>query len=160
MLTHFWNCVFDDLKKVQKSTYLSYIFCSPAGSLYNHVASVSRARFVTAGAIDPKFCTYVQLEKSNSQTKFWSSLILGLATRGPKPKTNKCYNHDSSWTNCWINFKFLSWVYLIRIHDIIPRFLIWPTFEGHRGQSSKRHSCWHVSLLFDIEHSILVSTCI
>jgi hypothetical protein len=24
----------------------------------------------------------------------------------------------------------------LRIHDIIPRFLIWPTFQGHRGQSS------------------------
>jgi hypothetical protein len=38
-------------------------------------------------AIDPKLCTYVLLGKSNSQTKFRSSLILGLATRGPKPKT-------------------------------------------------------------------------
>jgi hypothetical protein len=33
-------------------------------------SSVSRARFVTAGAIDPKLCTYVPLGKSNSQTKF------------------------------------------------------------------------------------------
>jgi hypothetical protein len=41
------------------------------------------ARFVTTGAIDLKLCTYVPLGKSNSQTKFRSSLILGLATRGP-----------------------------------------------------------------------------
>jgi hypothetical protein len=27
-------------------------------------------------------------------------------------------------------------VHLIRIHDIITWFLIWPTFQGHRGQSS------------------------
>jgi hypothetical protein len=40
------------------------------------------------------------------------------------------------------------------------RFLIWPIFEGHRGQSSKRHQYWHVSLLFDLEHSKLVWTCI
>jgi hypothetical protein len=44
------------------------------------------ARFVTAGAIDLKLCTYVPLGKSNSQAKFWSSLILGFATRGPKQK--------------------------------------------------------------------------
>jgi hypothetical protein len=41
------------------------------------------------------------------------------------------------------------------LHDILPGFLIWPTFEGHIGQSSKGHSCWHVSLLFDLEHSNL-----
>jgi hypothetical protein len=39
-------------------------------------------------AINPKLCTYVPLGKSNSQTKFRSSLILGLATTGPKPKTD------------------------------------------------------------------------
>jgi hypothetical protein len=48
-------------------------------------SSVSTARFVTAGPTHPKLCTYVPLGKSNSQ----SSLILGLATRGPKPKTQK-----------------------------------------------------------------------
>jgi hypothetical protein len=53
-------------------------------------SSISRARFVTAGAIDPKLYTYVPLGKSNSQTKFRSSLILGLATSGPIPKTQKC----------------------------------------------------------------------
>jgi hypothetical protein len=42
-------------------------------------------------AIDPKLCTYalLVLGKSNSQTKFRSDLILSLATRGPKPKTQK-----------------------------------------------------------------------
>jgi hypothetical protein len=60
---------------------------SCGGSLCDQVASVSRARFVTAGAIDLKLCTYVPLGKSNSHTK--SSLILGLVTRGPKPKTQK-----------------------------------------------------------------------
>jgi hypothetical protein len=48
---------------------------------------VSMARFVTAGAIDTKLCTCVSLGKNNSQIKFQSSLILGLATRGPKLKT-------------------------------------------------------------------------
>jgi hypothetical protein len=47
------------------------------------------ARFETAGTIDLKLCTYVPIGKSNSQAKFQSSLILDLATRGPKPKTQK-----------------------------------------------------------------------
>jgi hypothetical protein len=69
-----------------------FIFGSPPGSPCDHVASavvssVGMARFVTAGAVNPKLCTYVPLGKSNSQNKFRSSLILGLATRGPKPKT-------------------------------------------------------------------------
>jgi hypothetical protein len=38
-------------------------------------------------AIDPKLCTYVLLGKSNS--KFLFSLIIGLATRGPKLETQK-----------------------------------------------------------------------
>jgi hypothetical protein len=47
------------------------------------------ARFVTAGVIDLTLCTYGPLGKSNSPTKFRSSLILGLATRGPKLTTQK-----------------------------------------------------------------------
>jgi hypothetical protein len=125
------------------------------GSLCNRGASsssVSRARFVTAGAIDPKLCTYVPLGRSNSQTKFRSSLILGFRSPGDQNrKHKKCYD---SWTNGWIISKFLSWVYLARIHDIVTGFLILPTFEGHRGQSSKRHQYWHVSLLFYLEQSL------
>jgi hypothetical protein len=36
-----------------------------------------------------------------------------------------------------------------------PGFLILPTFQGHRVQSSKRHQFWHVSLLFDLEQYFL-----
>jgi hypothetical protein len=43
-------------------------------------------------AIDPKLFTYVLLGKSNSQTKFRFSLILGLATRGQNQ------NHKSAIT--------------------------------------------------------------
>jgi hypothetical protein len=32
--------------------------------------------------------------------------------------------------------KFLGWVCLMKLHCILHRFLIWPTFQGHRGQSS------------------------
>jgi hypothetical protein len=46
------------------------------------------ASFVTTGAIDLELCTYVPLGKNNSQAKFQSSLILSLATRRPKPKTD------------------------------------------------------------------------
>jgi hypothetical protein len=90
-----------------------------------------------------------------------SKLIM--AARQPSWKSNmKCYY---SWTNGWIISKFLSWVHLIRIHDMIPGFLIWPTFWRvtltHRGQSSRRHRYGHVSLLFGLEHSNLVwTTCI
>jgi hypothetical protein len=116
---------------IQTCTFLAHVWaltmtCCPSSS------SVSRACFVTAGAIYLKLCTYVPLGEMTLETKFWSDLILGLATRGPKNrKHKKCCN---SSTNGWIISKFLSWVHLIRIHDIIPVFLIWPTFEGHRGQ--------------------------
>jgi hypothetical protein len=83
------------------------------------LSSVSRARFVTAGAIDPKLCTYVPLGKSNSQTKFWSSLILGLATRGSKPKISAITPELMAGSSPNFNH-----VYLIKMHDIIPGFLI------------------------------------
>jgi hypothetical protein len=51
------------------------------------VASVGRAHFVAAGTIDLKLCTYVSLGEMTVQAKFRSDLILGLATRGPKVKT-------------------------------------------------------------------------
>jgi hypothetical protein len=91
-------------------------------------SSVSMARFVTAGAIDLNLCTYVPLGKSSSQATFQFSLILGLATRGTKSAITPEIMSGS---------KFLSLVHLIRIHDILPGFLIWPTFEGYRGKSSK-----------------------
>jgi hypothetical protein len=64
--------------------------------------------------IDPKLCTYIPLGKSNSQTKFWFSLILSLATKSamspevmagsaPNFGHRKCYN---SWTNGWIIFLY------------------------------------------------------
>jgi hypothetical protein len=49
------------------------------------VSFVSTARFITAGPIDLKLFRYVPLGEMSVQTKFWSDLILGLATRGPKP---------------------------------------------------------------------------
>jgi hypothetical protein len=110
-----------------------WLFGSPAGSLYNHMASVV--------AIDPKFCTYVQLGKSNSQTKFRSSLIIGLTTRGPKLRKTTPDLMTRSSPN--FNHRY-----------------IWPTFEGHRVQSSKWQQYWHISLLFDLEHSNLEWTCI
>jgi hypothetical protein len=86
-----------------------------------------------------------------------------LGHQGAKTENTKSGINYNSWTNDWIILKFLSEVYLVRIHDIhdiIHRFLIWPPFEGHRGKRSKWHRCWHVSLLFDLEHSNLVWTCI
>jgi hypothetical protein len=54
------------------------------GSVIRRPSSVSRARF---GAIDLKLCTYVTLGEITVQAEFRSDLILGLATRGPKLKT-------------------------------------------------------------------------
>jgi hypothetical protein len=39
--------------------------------------------------IDLKLCTHVPLGQRLSGNEFWPNLILGLATRGPKPKTQK-----------------------------------------------------------------------
>jgi hypothetical protein len=35
----------------------------------------------------------------------------------------------------WIFTEFLSWIHLIRIYHILPWFLVWPTFQCHRGQT-------------------------
>jgi hypothetical protein len=48
---------------------------------------VSRSHLVTTRAIDQNLWTYVPLGQMNSQTKFQSNLILGLATRWLNPKT-------------------------------------------------------------------------
>jgi hypothetical protein len=63
-------------------------------SFYDHVSSVIVVvvleRFVTARAIDLKLCTYyVPPGHITYQTKFQSDLILNLATKGPKLKTQK-----------------------------------------------------------------------
>jgi hypothetical protein len=66
--------------------------------------AVSRAGFVTAGAIDLKLCTYVPLGEMTVQTKFRSDLILGLATRGQKPKTKSAMTPElmaGSSPNCY-----------------------------------------------------------
>jgi hypothetical protein len=71
----------------------SVFFGSPGEPVQSHIvhypssSSVRTACFVAAGTIDPKHCTYVPLGKSTLQTK-----ILGLATRGPKPKIQKVLN--------------------------------------------------------------------
>jgi hypothetical protein len=74
--------------------YKSPFFCSQwAYVIMRYLSSIrrhnSKARFVTAGAIDMKLCTYVPLGQMTWQTKFWPDLILGLATRGPKPKAQQ-----------------------------------------------------------------------
>jgi hypothetical protein len=81
LMTNFLTC----MRHLRGAYAITWHPSSVASSL----SSVSRARFVTAGAIDPKLCAYVPLGKSNSQTKFLSSLILGLATRVPKTENTK-----------------------------------------------------------------------
>jgi hypothetical protein len=83
---------------------------------------VNTASFVTARAIHLKLCTYLPLGHISYQTKFQYDLSLGLATRGPKLKTQRVL-----WLlNKWLDHpQILLEVYLVRIHDIIHRFLIW-----------------------------------
>jgi hypothetical protein len=53
------------------------------------------ARFVTAGAIDPKLCTYVPLGKSNSdQILVQSGSWFG--HQGAKTINKKCYNSGTN----------------------------------------------------------------
>jgi hypothetical protein len=42
-----------------------------------------------------------------------------------------------SWTLIVRNTKFCVWVHLATVLNILPRFWILPTFQGHRGQSLK-----------------------
>jgi hypothetical protein len=50
--------------------------------------------------------------------------------------------------------KFLSWIHLIRIHHILPQFLIWPTFQCHRGQALHKLLCGDIIKLTNI-HKLL-----
>jgi hypothetical protein len=52
--------------------------------------------------------------------------------------------------------KFLWVVYLIKLHHILSGFWIWPTFQGHIGQSSKKLRSCRILLLFDLECCNLV----
>jgi hypothetical protein len=105
-------------------------FCSPQVSFYNHVSpllsswSVNTVCFVTARAIDLKLCTYIPLGHMTYQTKFQSDLILGLATRGPKLKTQKVLRLLIKWLD----------------HPLI--FI--------RGISSK--DTWHNTRVFDLTY--------
>jgi hypothetical protein len=101
----------------------------------NHVApsSVRRARSVTTGAILTwNFVHVYPLVTWPHRLDFGPIWFLAWLPGGQNRKHKKCCN---SWTNVWIISKCLSWVHIIRIHDILPGFLIWHTFEGHRGQS-------------------------
>jgi hypothetical protein len=93
--------------------------------------------------------------------------------RGLSPRTTVRINY-SDRNMCWFAYfldysfihkfglvvvkltKFLWEVYLIRLHHILPGFWIWPTFQGHRGQCSKKITKLCISLLFDLECSNLV----
>jgi hypothetical protein len=103
-------------------------------------SSVSRARFVTIGAIDPRLCTYVPLGKSNSQISVQSDSWFAMTTELWLDHL-QIFIIGISNKDTWHN---------TRVFDL-------STFEGHRGQSSKRHH-WHVS--FDLQHSNLVWICI
>jgi hypothetical protein len=103
-------------------------------------SSVSRARFVTAGAIDVKLCTYIPLGKCYSQTKFSSSLawppgdqnIKGgitpelmagsstiiIGTSNSRWHSTRVFDLIYFWRSQWSKFKTTP---------LLPRFVtIWP----------------------------------
>jgi hypothetical protein len=66
-------------------------------------------------------CNFVHMYHDvNSQAKFRSGLILSLATR-----VTKAENTNSAITSEWLDrLQIFIMVHLMRIHDIIPEFLI------------------------------------
>jgi hypothetical protein len=58
------------------------------------------------------------------------------------------------WTNDWVISKFLSWLHLIRVLHVVPGFLIWPTFQNHRGQT------WKIVACFITNWTMIFKTCI
>ena len=67
-----------------------------------------------------------------SEIKLCRHMMPGLATRGIMWKHKKC---DSFLNNDRSSMKFLWQVLLGRSQLISSGFLIWPSFQGHRGQS-------------------------
>jgi hypothetical protein len=184
-----------------KHLMMPYCFLAHLRGAYTtmwHPSSISRARYVTAGAIDAKLCAYVPLQifvigisnkdtwhntrvfDLTDQSSKWHWLLLArfvtiwprtlypcvimylgtiyISTKFQPDRTSNLAARQPSWktnkvllllTNGWIISKFLSYgryiqayiacyvllVHLIRIHDMIPGFLIWPLFW--RSQRSK-----------------------
>jgi hypothetical protein len=81
-----------------------FLIGSPAYTITWHPSSssASRARFVTARAIDPKLCTYVPLGKSITHRPNFSPVWFLVWPPGGQNK--KCYD---SWPNGWIISKLL-----------------------------------------------------
>ena len=93
----------------------------------------------TVGAIHLKLGGCVPWPKGPRRFFHFSILSLYVVTRGRYWKTHYCHfqaNGDS------YDHQIFLWVRLIRLHHISYWFLIWPTFQGHKGQSSKFHLWW------------------
>jgi hypothetical protein len=73
--------------RAENQSYVDILMLMSQSAECIYSVTVGSARFVTAGAIDIKCCTYVPLGQMTSQTKFLSDLIHVLVTRGPNPKT-------------------------------------------------------------------------
>jgi hypothetical protein len=113
-------------------------------------------------SIDPKLCTYVPLGKSNSQTKFWSSLILDLVTRGSKPKTDitpeqtagSSPNFYHRYKDTWHNSPGFWFDQLFKVTEVKVQNIVLLLF-GLECSNFARTS-WFVLLLFVLECSSFV----
>jgi hypothetical protein len=45
------------------------------------------------------------------------------------------------------------------MHDLVPEFFIWPTFQGQRSKLEAFSVSWHILLVFELECSNHVWTC-
>jgi hypothetical protein len=114
-----------------------------------------------------KLCTYVPLGKSISQTKFQSSLILGLATRGPKPKTditpelmagsspNFYHIYKDTWHDTQdFDLTYFSRLQRSKVQNILQSRLVLLLFDLECSKCAR--TSWFVFLLFDLECSNFV----
>ena len=80
--------------------------------------------------ISDRFLIWLIFQGHRGQSSCWPLFRV----RSLIPKASKMYK---SYLQGWC-IRWQRWMHEIRIHNISDGFLIWPIFQGHRGQSS----CW------------------
>ena len=84
--------------------------------------------------------------ENRTNNKRQNAFFVGLPPGDWNPNPLKCIR---AWTVGRIIAKYSLQVHLRTIYEMNPGFLIWPIFQGHRGQSWKKLQTWHF-MLFDL----------
>ena len=71
----------------------------PSSSSVVRRRNSNRARFLTAGVIDSKLHTHIPHGCQPLQNTFDADPVLGVTTRGPKPKTYKVHSRLNRWSD-------------------------------------------------------------